>query len=227
MSVQPKGTPAPAQGLPDAAAGPDEDPQRGHGADRLARAGAARFFGKLLPVHAERLKGARRRPELARSLLARQLETAFQPLPLADSVRPGPLAHVPAGDVAMAPHFSAEEIETRRPRRRAGRRLGPSRSSRRSSKPSPRRPRTRDPPQALDIGSGHRPHRRRARAGARAAVDGPPAGRLRLPDAHQGPVAKVRLSYVSSGRSFFAFTHGRKHQETLSFTARAYARAAG
>jgi hypothetical protein len=35
---------------------------------------------------------------------------------------------------------------------------------------------------------------------------------------------KVRLSYVSSGRSFFVFTHGKRHQETLSLTARMLAR---
>ncbi|MBW8829837.1 MAG: DUF1631 family protein [Burkholderiales bacterium] len=31
---------------------------------------------------------------------------------------------------------------------------------------------------------------------------------------------KVRLNYVSPGRSFFVFTRGRKHQETISLTAR-------
>ena len=31
---------------------------------------------------------------------------------------------------------------------------------------------------------------------------------------------KVRLAHVSAGRSFFVFTRGRKHQETISMTAR-------
>ena len=35
---------------------------------------------------------------------------------------------------------------------------------------------------------------------------------------------KVRLSYVSPGRSFFVFTRGRKHQESISLTARMLAR---
>jgi len=35
---------------------------------------------------------------------------------------------------------------------------------------------------------------------------------------------KVRLSYVSPGRSFFVFTRGHKHQETISLTARMLAR---
>jgi hypothetical protein len=35
---------------------------------------------------------------------------------------------------------------------------------------------------------------------------------------------KVRLTYVSPGRSFFVFTRGRKHQETISMTARMLAR---
>ena len=35
---------------------------------------------------------------------------------------------------------------------------------------------------------------------------------------------KVRLSFVSPGRSFFVFTHGRKHQQTVSLTARMLSR---
>jgi hypothetical protein len=35
-----------------------------------------------------------------------------------------------------------------------------------------------------------------------------------------GAWQKVRLSHVSPGRAFFVFTRGRKHQETISLTAR-------
>ncbi len=35
---------------------------------------------------------------------------------------------------------------------------------------------------------------------------------------------KVRLTYVSPGRSFFVFTSGPKHEETISLTARMLAR---
>ncbi|MFM8900343.1 MAG: DUF1631 family protein [Burkholderiales bacterium] len=35
---------------------------------------------------------------------------------------------------------------------------------------------------------------------------------------------KVRLSFVSPGRNFFVFTHGRKHQQTVSLTARMLSR---
>jgi hypothetical protein len=35
---------------------------------------------------------------------------------------------------------------------------------------------------------------------------------------------KVRLTYVSPGRSFFVFTRGQKHQETISMTSRMLAR---
>jgi len=35
---------------------------------------------------------------------------------------------------------------------------------------------------------------------------------------------KVRLTYVSPGRSFFVFTRGKKHQETISMTSRMLAR---
>ncbi len=42
------------------------------------------------------------------------------------------------------------------------------------------------------------------------------AYRMHLKDQWQ----KVRLTYVSPGRSFFVFSHGRRHQETISMTAR-------
>jgi hypothetical protein len=35
---------------------------------------------------------------------------------------------------------------------------------------------------------------------------------------------KVRLNYVSPARSFFVFTRGHKHQETISLTSRMLAR---
>jgi len=35
---------------------------------------------------------------------------------------------------------------------------------------------------------------------------------------------KVRLAHVSSGRSFFVFTRGVRHQETISMTSRMLAR---
>ena len=35
---------------------------------------------------------------------------------------------------------------------------------------------------------------------------------------------KVRLNYVSPGRNFFVFTRGKKHQETISLTARMLSR---
>jgi hypothetical protein len=35
---------------------------------------------------------------------------------------------------------------------------------------------------------------------------------------------KVRLTHVSAGRSFFVFTRGKRHQETISMTARMLAR---
>jgi hypothetical protein len=31
---------------------------------------------------------------------------------------------------------------------------------------------------------------------------------------------KVRLAHISAGRSFFIFTYGQKHQETVTMTAR-------
>ena len=46
------------------------------------------------------------------------------------------------------------------------------------------------------------------------------AYQMHLNDAWQ----RVRLAHVSAGRSFFVFTRGRKHQETISMTARMVSR---
>jgi hypothetical protein len=41
-----------------------------------------------------------------------------------------------------------------------------------------------------------------------------------------GQWQKVRLSHVSPGRSFFIFTHGSRHKQTVSLTQRMLARLA-
>ena len=225
MSVQPKGTPALRKAFLMQLPGLMKTLNEGMALIGWPEPAQREFFGKLLPAHAESLKG-QAPTELARNLLARQLETAFSlPLPRADSVAAsGPVAHDPAGEAALAPHFSAEEIE----------RVGlvaeqavdwavPVEPPLAEAEPAPADD-TETRPQALDIGLD-----------IDLTVAAPePAHRPQLMDHLQVGFAyqmhikdrwqKVRLSYVSSGRSFFAFTHGRKHQETLSFTARMLAR---
>ena len=78
MSVQPKGSPAHAQGLPDAAAAADEGPERGHGADRLAGGGAEGLLRQAAAGARRVAEGdvdARARPQPAGQAARRHLRT--------------------------------------------------------------------------------------------------------------------------------------------------------
>jgi hypothetical protein len=190
------------------------------------------FFGKLLPAHAESLKG-HAPSDLERNLLAKQLDTVFNlPLPRAEPGGAGGLGGPSPSvlDSALAPHFSAEEVA------RVG--LVAEHAVDWSSPIDPLvaeagplvdapEPAEDDPAGAVtDLGLGLD-----IDLGTLASVpaQGPELmNHLQVGFAYQMHIKdrwqKVRLSYVSSGRSFFAFTHGRRHQETISFTARMLAR---
>ena len=196
------------------------------------------FFGKLLPAHAESLKG-QPLSELDHNLLVKQLESVFaMPVPLAETFAPRragarrrrrghraplharrsasrsasstrPRSTGPSRSAARASTASTS-TSARRPRRRRWRR-------RRSSPSSTRRPST---------SSGRRPRRPGEPS---EPTRGPQlidhiklgfAYQMHLKDEWQ----KVQLAHVSSGRSFFVFTRGGKHQETISMTSRMLAR---
>ena len=180
------------------------------------------FYGRLLPAHAESLKG-QAASDLSRNLLAKQLEAAFS-LPLPDSEQ---ALHVPVAAETIAeaatPLFSTEEAA----------RVGyvPEHAVDWEAPVDievglePAEPPVDSRPEPLDLGVDIELNV----AGPAEAAQGPElmrnlqvgfAYRMQLKDRWQ----KVRLSYISSGRSFFAFTHGRRHQETVSFTARMLAR---
>ena len=195
------------------------------------------FFGKLLPAHAESLKG-QALSELDHNLLVKQLEQVFAtPVPMADTfartesvpeVAPevlerrftpeeakqvglvnetavdwaGPVGanhadgvDLDLGDATQAPALPSPSIVAKLDPAAADQ-LGPTTSE--AGEPSePSRG-----PQLIDhikLGFAYQMH---------------------LKDEWQ----KVQLAHVSSGRSFFVFTRGGKHQETISMTSRMLAR---
>jgi hypothetical protein len=191
------------------------------------------FFGKLLPAHAESLKGA---PisELEYNLLAKQLEGVFNtPVPEADAM----LRDVPLADSSVSPiepQFSDEE------KKRIGlvEEAAVDWSGEIDIDLSAEGGDTR--PGGLDADTGTETSPIGLDIGLDINLDLSPT---ELPEPSKGPQLidhlrigfayqmhlndqwqKVRLNYVSPGRAFFVFTRGRRHQETVSLTSRMLAR---
>jgi hypothetical protein len=188
------------------------------------------FFGRLLPSHAESLKAA---PisELDYNLLAKQLEAIFgAPIPSS-----GDFNH--AEPVALAP----AEIEQRFTPEEA-KQVGLVEESAVDWSGEVDIDITADAagPDTLDTAPDSAPDTLPAPIGIDINLDlvaadpaepsrGPQLmDHIKLGFAYQMLLKdqwqKVRLSYVSPGRSFFVFTRGRKHQETISLTSRMLAR---
>lgn len=211
MSVQPKGGTAQRQAflsqLPGLMRSLNE------GLDLIAWPEPARkaFFGELLPAHAESLKGQGLSP-LDHNLLVKQLDGVFgvsapqeQDLPAADA----PVT-VPDG-LDMAERLTPEEA----------RRLGLVQETKVDW----------DGQVDIDLGA------EAPLSSVDISIDGLPAAEapepsegelliehLQLGFAYQMNTGeqwrKVRLAHISAGRSFFIFTYGQKHQETVTMTAR-------
>jgi hypothetical protein len=211
MSVQPKGSPAQRKDFLSPAAGADAALNEGHGPASPGPSARKAFFGLLLPAHAESLKGQGLRT-LDYNLLARQVEDAFDtPLPtLADLPPPaggqGPGAAATASKRAA---FSAEEAARVGLVEEAA--VDWDGTSTSTSVPSPNcAPRTWTSTAC----------RRRSRWSPAAARRWPSTCSSASPTrcTWTGEWQKVRLSHVSPGRTFFVFTHGRRHKQTISLT---------
>ena len=176
------------------------------------------FFGKLLPAHAESLKGQALRT-LDHNLLAKQLDAVLRrrcraPSTAAAGGRPAGAARR-GHRAALHGRRSAAHRPGRRERGRLGRQ---GRHRPRAPSPSRRDGRHSDDRPAC-------PSAEPAEPSQRQVADRPRAARLRLPDAPEGRVAEGAAELTSAaGRSFFVFTRGSRHQETISMTARMLAR---
>jgi hypothetical protein len=192
------------------------------------------FFGKLLPAHAESLKG-QAMSELDHNLLVKQLEAVFAtPVPMGENfIRADPVPEVEpevierrftpdeARQVGFVPEAAVDWSAQVASGGSVDVELG---------EPQPAEPATPSVAAAIDPDA-------EAQLGPTTSQSGEPGepvrgaqliDHIKLGFAYQMHLKdewqKVRLAHVSSGRSFFVFTRGGKHQETISMTARMLAR---
>jgi hypothetical protein len=220
LSVQPKATPAHRKVFLAELPKLMQDLNEGMNLIGWPEAQRRTFFGQLMPAHAEALKSPAGR-QLDINMMARQVEGALQrPLPSAAELKAAAATLPVLTDEVELPSFSAEEA----------RQVGLVDEA------------AVDWNGQVDIEVGGETE---AEPGdGAAAVPGlplpgeppePTAGRaladhVQLGFAYQmhlgGQWQKVRLSHVSPGRSFFIFTHGSRHKQTVSLTQRMLARLA-
>jgi hypothetical protein len=189
------------------------------------------FFAKLLPAHAESLKG-QAQSELDHNMMVKQLESIFNTaVPGIDMLSPSdPVPEVDAEQISR--RFSAEEVEQ----------TGLVTESAVDWAGTVDIDLGADNDTVQETGGSTEPNDLAAAALSGIDVDlslgsadpaeptrGPQlmdhiklgfAYQMHLKDEWQ----KVRLAHVSAGRGFFVFTRGKKHQETISMTARMLAR---
>jgi hypothetical protein len=217
MSVQPKGSPEQRKAFLTQL--PALMKELNEGIDLVGWPEAAKkdFFGQLLPAHAESLKG-QALSTLQYNLLARQVDSALgEGIPEAAELPP-PLPNVPVlRDEAILPSFSAEEAQ----------RIGLVDESKVDWNGKIDIDLSADAP--LPAGGSDIPGLPRADATEPGEPAEPTSGKsladhvqigfayqMHLQDKWQ----KVRLNHVSPGRSFFVFTHGGRHKQTVSMTYR-------
>jgi hypothetical protein len=228
MSVQPKGSPALRQKFLMQLPPLMKDLKEGLALIGWPEVAQRDFFARLLPAHSASLK-APPLSELDHNMLVKQLENIFN-IPVPASAALSPSDPVPEVDAEMlAKRFSPEEA----------RRVGLVTESAVDWSG------TVD----IDLGADSGPDSGNSVPGdsAEAPLPGldidialssadpaePTRGpalmdHVRLGFAYQMHLKdewqKVRLAHVSAARSFFVFTRGKKHQETISMTARMLAR---
>ncbi len=179
------------------------------------------FFGQLMPAHAEALRNTTAR-QLDINLLAKQVDGALlRPLPSRDELKSSGLSLPTLTDEVLPNQFTPEEAQA----------VGLVQDSNVdwtavTAPPPEEEPAPNVAASAgltaldLDLSDGL--------AGGAEAAD-PTRGRaladhVQIGFAYQmqlgGQWQKVRLSHVSPARSFFVFTHGQRHQQSLSLTQR-------
>lgn len=213
LSVQPKPTPAHRKAFLASLPKLMQDLTEGMNLIGWPEAQRRSFFGQLMPAHAEALKSAAVR-QLDLNLMAKQVEGALQrPVPSADELRAQPVLPVLSEEVAV-PQLTPEEA----------RRVGLVEESAVNWNGQ------------VDIDLGAEADI--PATSAEPAAPGLPA-LTEAPEATQGRELveniqigfayqmhlkdkweKVRLAHVSPGRTFFMFTHGKRHKETVSLTQR-------
>ena len=211
MSVQPKGSPEQRKAF--LMQLPTLMKELNEGMDLIGWPESAKksFFGLLLPAHAESLKGLALRT-LDYNLLARQADSVLGEAMPAASELPPPLANVPVlRDAVVEPRFSAEEAQRIGLVDEAAINWDGKVDIDLSAEPAL-------PDDGLDIAGLPKAEPAEPSSGKSLAdhVQIGFAYQMHLQDKWQ----KVRLNHVSPGRSFFVFTRGGRHKETISMTHR-------
>jgi len=172
-----------------------------------------KFFGQLMPAHAEALKSAGGR-QLEINLMARQVEGALQrPLPSREDVKSA--HHLPLlTDEVSSPQFSAEEAE----------RVGLVQESAVDWNGKVDIDLSAEPDADAGTTLPHLPGLPTPTEPAEPTEGRALAEHLEIGFAYQmhlnGQWHKVRLSHVSPAHSFYIFTHGGRHRQTISLTLR-------
>ena len=234
MSVQPKGSPMFRKKFLMQLPPLMKDLNEGMKLIGWPEAAQKEFFGKLLPAHAESLKG-QPLSELDHNMMVKRLEAVFAiAVPLGENYGRSEPVHDVAPEV-IERRFTPEEAE--RVGLVAEAAVDWSGDVDGSSVD-------------IDIGGQEQPAEP-ASATVAAAIDPEAEAQLGPTTSESGETSeptrgpqlidhvklgfayqmhlkeewqKVRLAHVSSGRSFFVFTRGGKHQETISMTSRMLAR---
>jgi len=168
------------------------------------------FFGQLMPAHADALK-ATGSSQLNNNLLARQVDSVLErPLPSRAELKTTPTA--PSTPEAADPEFSAEEAQ------RVGLLVEAAVDWDKPVEADTEPAEIADDnrlalPGMPALGDATEPSHGRALA---EQVQVGFAYQMQL----QGQWQKVRLSHVSAARSFYVFTHGDRHLQTISLTLR-------
>jgi hypothetical protein len=225
MSVQPKGSPMLRKKFLMQLPPLMKDLNEGMQLIGWPEAAQREFFGKLLPAHAESLKG-QPMSELAHNLMVKQLEVIFlAPIPGIESTALSePLSE--AEEAQIERRFTPEEA------RRVGlvqehavdwnAPVDIDLGSAPAAEPSAPAPLAGDAETPLGPSSTEAGELVEPTTGPQLMdhINLGFAYQMLLKDEWQ----KVRLAHVSSGRSFFVFTRGVRHQETISMTSRMLAR---
>ena len=210
MSVQPKGAPAERKAFLMQLPQLMKDLNEGMAMIGWPEAAKKAFFAQLLPLHAESLKGQSMRT-LDYNLLVKQLDSILgAPLPKPTTPPPGPL---PVLDEVVAPDLSFTDEEARQ--------VGLVAESAVNWSGEVDIDLTAEPELTeVDINIDGLPPAEPTEPTRGASL----ADHVQLGFAYQMHIEdqwqKVRLSYVSPGRTFFVFTRGKKHQKTVSLTHR-------
>ncbi len=228
MSIQPKGSPALRKKFLMQLPPLMKDLNEGLALVGWPEPAQREFFGKLLPAHAESLKSTPQ-TELDHNMMVKQLEAIFAtPVPGSETLSPSdPVPEVDAEVIAK--RFSPEEAKSVGLVTESavdwsgtvdidlGDETAPGASTGAGEVSEPASLSGIDVDLSLASADPAEPTR------------GPQLmDHIKLGFAYQMHMKdewqKVRLAHVSAGRGFFVFTRGRKHQETISMTARMLAR---